>query len=74
METFSFTAIKFKKVDFLGEWRLDWSTHGQPRYKPRTSATLRIITHDGDIIDVTPAKEQPITISEGIIHIPVDLI
>lgn len=74
METFSFTAIKFKKVDFLGEWRLDWSTHGQSRYKPRTSATLRIITHDGDIVNVIPAKEQPITISEGIIHIPIDLI
>lgn len=74
MEKFSFKAVAFKQVDFLGEWRLDWSTHGQPRYKPRASARLRITTHDGDIIEVIPAKEQPVTIAEGAIHVPIDLI
>jgi hypothetical protein len=73
METFSFKTIEFKQVDFLGEWKLDWSSHGQPRYKPRTSASLKISTHDGNIIDVLPAKDQPVTITENIIHIPVDL-
>ncbi len=74
METFSFKAIAFKQVDFLGEWRLDWSSHGQPRYKPRTSSSLKITTHEGDVIDVIPAKEQPVTITEGVIHIPVDIV
>jgi hypothetical protein len=72
METFSFKAITFKQIDFLGEWKLDWSSHGQPRYKPRKSASLKIITHEGDIIDVIPAKEQPVTITEGTVHIPID--
>lgn len=73
MEVFSFKAVAFKQVDFLGEWKADWSTHGQPRYKPRDSANLKIITHEGDTIEVIPAKEQPVTIAEGIIHIPIDL-
>ena len=72
METFSFKAIAFKHIDFLGEWRLDWSSHGQPRYKPRKLSSLKIFMHDGDVIDVIPAKEQPVTITEGVIHIPVD--
>ena len=72
METFSFKVIAFKHIDFLGEWRLDWSSHGQPRYKPRKLSSLKIFMHDGDVIDVIPAKEQPVTITEGVIHIPVD--
>jgi hypothetical protein len=72
METFSFKAIAFRNVDFLGEWRLDWSSHGQPRYKPRNLSSLKIFLPDGNVINVIPAKEQPVTITEGVIHIPVD--
>lgn len=67
MEKFSFKAVEFKQVDFLGEWRLDWNTHGQPRYKSRDSVSLKITTH-GDIIEIIPAREQPVTIAEGAIY------
>jgi len=73
MEMFSFKTFVFKQVDFMGEWKLDWSSQGQPRYKPRTSARLKITVDEGNVIDVVPAKEQPVTIVDGIIHIPVDL-
>lgn len=45
----SFKVMKFSEVELLGNWKLDWSTHGYARYKPRENAIIKIILENGDV-------------------------
>ena len=66
-----FTVYIFDKLDFIGNWRLDWGAQGQARYKPREEAAVIVTKKDGSTEKVAPAQNEVVIVEGNTIHIPI---
>ncbi|MDA1347167.1 MAG: hypothetical protein O3C48_08135 [Crenarchaeota archaeon] len=65
-----YRVFQFKKLEFNGNWRLDWGSQGQARYKPREYASILITSIDGTVENITPASNDVVVVERNVIHIP----
>ena len=68
----SYKTFKFVRIEFVGNWRLDWGTNGQARYKPRENARIKVTTTNDKEEDITPAQEDVVVVTGDTIHIPIE--
>ena len=61
----------FDKLDFIGNWRLDWGSQGHARYKPREESAIIVTKKDGNIEKVIPAPNDVVVVEGNTIHIPI---
>ncbi len=66
----SYSVFTFEKIDFVGNWRLDWGSQGQARYKPRENASIIVTKKDGTTENVTPTQNDVVVVERNIIHVP----
>jgi hypothetical protein len=66
----SFSVFTFDKLEFVGNWKLDWGSQGQARYKPREDAAIIVTKKDGTTENITPAQNDVVVVEGNIIHIP----